>query len=135
MNEDNVMADNVKGYIPLNLDDCQSLTGLSNEDFETESVLGDILKVEYVDENEKGEVNRGGIWVNQDMGTKLWRVGRVIKRGPLAPKEIQEGTYIRFPSDKGIPTVSNGKKCLYLNAERVFEIVVPKAKPVQQVVI
>lgn len=127
-NEDSLLVDKVHGYVPLNLDDCQSLTGLSNDDFETLSVLGDTLKVEYIDENEKGEVNRGGIWVNQDMGTKLWRVGRVIKRGPQAPKEIQEGTLIRFPSDRGIPCVSMGRKCIYLNSERVFEIVVQKQK-------
>lgn len=126
--EDNMLVDKVKGYAPLNLDECQNITGISNDDYETIGVLGDMLKVEYVDENEKGEINRGGIWVTQDMGTKLWRVGRVIMRGPQAPNEIQVGTYIRFPSDRGIPAVSQGTKCIYLNAERVFEIVRPIVK-------
>jgi hypothetical protein len=126
--EDNLLVDKVKGYAPLNLDECQGLASLSNDDYETESVLGDILKVEYVDELPTGEINRGGIFVKQEMGTRLWRVGKVIKRGPQVPKEIQEGTLIRFPSDRGIPCVSTGKKCVYLNAERIFEVVKLKEK-------
>lgn len=122
----NIHNDNVKGYAPLNLDECQSLTGTSNDDYETDKVMGDIVKIEYIDENEKGEVNRGGIWVNLDMGTKLWRVGKIVKRGSQAPAELQEGVLVRFPSDRGIPCVSNGKKYIYLNAERIFETVVPK---------
>ena len=120
---EDLKQDNVGGYAPLKLDELQGLHGLSNDDYETDSVLGDILKVEYVDQLPTGEVNRGGIFVSQDTGSKLWRVGRIIKRGPQAPKELQEGTLIRFPSDRGIPCVSDGKKYVYLNAERVFETV------------
>ena len=125
---EDLKQDNVGGYAPLKLDELQNLQGLSNDDYVTESVLGDILKVEYIDQLPTGEVNRGGIFVTEDVGTKLWRVGRVIKRGPQAPKEIQEGTLIRFPSDRGIPCVSDGKKFIYLNAERVFEVVTLKKK-------
>jgi hypothetical protein len=123
---EDLKQDNVGGYAPLKLDELQNLQGLSNEDYETVSVLGDILKVEYVDQLPTGEVNRGGIWLNEDVGTKLWRVGRIIKRGPQAPKELQEGTLIRFPSDRGIPCVASGKRYIYINAERIFEVVTPR---------
>ncbi len=123
-----VMADQVKGYAPLNLDDCMNLSGLSNDDYETDQVMGDIVKIEYVDENPQGEVNRGGIWMKQDIGIKLWRIGRIVKRGSQAAKELQVGTLVRFPSDRGIPCVSSGKKFIYLNGERIFETVVPKVK-------
>lgn len=129
MNNDNsgmnqeLLADNVKAYVPLNLDECQNITGISNDEYETDQVLGDIIKVEYIDQNEQGEVNRGGIFVKQDMGTRLWRVGKVIKRGSQAAPELQEGVLVRFPSDRGIPCVSDGKKYVYLNAERIFEVV------------
>jgi hypothetical protein len=126
--EDNLLVDKVKGYAPLNLDECQGLASLSNDDFETDKLMGDLLKVEYIDELPTGEVNRGGIFIKQEMGTRLWRIGKVIKRGAMAPEEIQEGTLVRFPSDKGIPCVSSGKKYVYLNAERIFETVVPKKK-------
>lgn len=118
-----LFTDNVKGYTPLNLDQCQNISGTSNDDYETNEVMGDIIKVKYVDENEEGEVNRGGIWMKQDLGTRLWRVGVIVKRGRLAAPELQVGKLIRFPSDKGIPCVSQGIKYVYLNAERVFETV------------
>lgn len=118
-----LFGDNVKGYVPLNLDECMNVGGLANDDYETDKVLGDIVKVEYIDQNEQGEVNRGGIFVKQEMGTRLWRVGRVIKRGSQAAKELQEGVLVRFPSDRGIPCVADGKKYVYLNAERIFEVV------------
>lgn len=123
-----LFTDNVKGYAPLNLDQCQNISGASNDEYETDEVMGDIVKVEYVDENEAGEVNRGGIWMKQDLGTRLWRVGRIIKRGRLAQPELQIGTLVRFPSDKGIPCVAEHKKYVYLNAERIFETVKPKVK-------
>lgn len=118
-----LLSDNVKGYTPLNLDECQNISGISNDEYETDQVMGDIVKVEYIDQNEEGEVNRGGIFVKQEMGTRLWRIGRIIKRGSQTPKELQEGVLVRFPSDKGIPCISAGKKYVYLNAERIFETV------------
>lgn len=123
-----VMGDQVRGYAPLNLDECQNISGITNDDYETDQVLGDIVKIEYIDELPTGEVNRGGIYVKQDLGTRLWRVGKVIKRGSQAAKELQEGVLVRFPSDRGIPCISAGKKYVYLNAERIFEVVKLKIK-------
>jgi len=122
------LADKVKGYAPLNLDECQNLSGLRNDDYETADLLGDLVKAEFIDENEHGEVNRGGIWMKQEAGTRLWRIGKVVCVGPEAPKNLTVGCYIRFPSDRGIPTISQGKKYVYLNASRIFEIVRPVKK-------
>ena len=126
MSEDydqDVLADNVKGYAPLDLDDCQNLGGVINEDYETVDLMGDLVKVEYIDENDQGEIQRGGIWLKEEVGTKLWRVGRVAFVGAEAPKNLTVGCLIRFPSDRGIPAISQGKKYIYLNASRIFEIV------------
>lgn len=125
---ENLAGDNVRGYKSLNLDECQNLSGITNEDYETDQIMGDMVKVEVIDENSQGEVNRGGIWINQDTGTRLWRIGRIVKRGALAAPELQEGVLVRYPSDRGIPCVSAGKKYIYLNSERVFETVKLKVK-------
>jgi len=123
-----LMGDQVKSYAPLNLDECQNIGGLSNDEYETDEVMGDMIKVEYIDENEHGEVLRNGIWMQQNLGTRLWRIGRIIKRGELAAKPLQIGKLVRFPSDRGIPCIADGKKYVYLNGERIFEVVKLKAK-------
>ena len=113
--------DLVGGKVLMQLEDYNS-TRLPM-DWEIETPLHDILMVEYVDENEFGEVKRDGIWIKQEMVNKLWRVGRVIKAGPKASSYLHDAL-IMFPSDKGIPLVSfNGKKFIFLNEERVFAIV------------
>lgn len=119
----NIHVDNVNGYAPLNIDECQNLSGLSNDEYETDSLLGDLVKVEFIDENQSGEVNRGGIFVKQDAGSRLWRIGRVVKSGPQAPDELKVGVLVRFPSDRGISQIFCGKKYVYLNASRIFETV------------
>jgi len=119
------LSDNVRGYAPLQLDDQQTIASFSSDEYEVDKLLGDIIMAEYVDENTNGEVNRNGIWVKEDIGTKLWRTARVLKIGPLCPKEITEGCFVRFPSDKGIKGVFLGKKYIFLNAERIFCVVKP----------
>ena len=120
---DTAMSDNVRGYTPLQLDDHQTIANIAADEYEVDKLLGDIIMAEYVDENAHGEVNRNGIWVKEDIGTKLWRTAKVIKIGPLCPKEITEGCFVRFPSDKGIKGVFLGKKYIFLNAERIFCVV------------
>lgn len=111
--------DNVKGYAPLNLDECQNIT-ITSQEYEIDEVLGDIIMAEYIDENKKGEVNRGGIWIKEDLGTRVWRTARVIKCGPQVSDQIKPGSIIQFPSDKGIKQIHNGQKYIFLNAERIF---------------
>lgn len=112
-----------KGLPPLNLDTMQGIR--LTQDWETKKLLGDIILAEYVDENEHGEVIRNGIWLKQDITGKLWRVARVIMKGIDCSNDIQVGDLIRFPSDRGIPMISSGgKKLIYLNQERVFDIVI-----------
>ena len=115
--------DQVGGYAPLNLDELSGISGTSNNEYETDQVLGDMIKVKLVDENETGEILRDGIWLKPDVMSKTWRVGEVVKRGSQVPPELQIGTLVRFPSDRGIPQVSLGIKYAYLNASRIFETV------------
>jgi len=90
-------------------------------DWEIDTPLHDILMVQYVDENEHGEILRNGIWLKQEITNKLWRVGRVIKAGPKANPYLKD-SLIMFPSDKGIPISFAGKKYIFLNEDRVFAV-------------
>lgn len=115
--------DLVKGYTPLNLDECQNLGPIS-ADYEIDQPMGDMICAEYIDENAYGEINRGGIWIKQEAGTKTWRYAKILKTGPLVSKQLQEGVVVMFPNDKGIPMVSfGGKKIVFLNESRLFTTV------------
>ena len=52
------------------------------DDFELNFIFDDILLVEYVDENDEGEIQRNGIFVPTNAVTKAWRKARVILTGP-----------------------------------------------------
>ena len=93
--------------------------------YEIESVLGDILMCEVVDENESGEVKRDGIWLKQDIVGKMWRVARVAKIGPECSKNVKIGDYIMYPSDKGLPMLKHKKKYIFLNEPRIFCVCKP----------
>jgi co-chaperonin GroES (HSP10) len=89
-------------------------------DYEIQEVLGDILMCEVADENETGEINRGGIWLKQEVTAKLWRVAKVIKTGPQCSGVVKEGDHVMYPSDKGIPMIQHHKKYIFLNEQRIF---------------
>ena len=94
------------------------------EDYEITELLGDVIMAEYVDCDESGEmVNRGGIFVSNDITRNTWRIAKIIMTGPLAPETLTPGKFIMFPNDKGIPAVSKGTRPrIFLNAERIFGI-------------
>ena len=121
VNERGLPVEN-RGIPPLNLDTMQG-TRLTR-DWITKKLLGDIVMAEYVDENEHGEVMREGIWLKQDITGKLWRVAKVVMKGPQCSDNFNIGDLIRFPGDRGIPMISaGGKKFIYLNEERIFDVV------------
>ena len=96
-------------------------------EFDITAVLGDILMCEVADEGKEGEVKRGGIIISQAMATKMWRVAKVILRGPQCSETVQVGDYVMYPSDKGIPLISHeGKKLVFLNEARMFCVCKPK---------
>ena len=72
------------------------------------------------DENNNGEVNRDGIWLKQDITSKMWRVALVIKAGPTCSGNVKVGDYVMYPSDKGLPMVRTNKKYIFLNESRIF---------------
>lgn len=112
------------GLPSLNLDHMQGTRVM--DCWKTVKTMGDIIMAEYVDENENGEVMRGSIWVKMEVVQKLWRVARVLKLGPKCSGNIKIGDLIRFPGDRGIPMItSDGNKYIYLNEERVFDVVEP----------
>ena len=89
--------------------------------FEIDQMMNDLIMAEYVDETEEGDVVRGGILIKAEMThARAWRTAKVLKVGPKVPPEIAPGMYIRFPADKGIPSIQGKHKYIFLNTERVF---------------
>jgi len=94
---------NVNGLPSLNLD---SMHGSSlSDDFKFKELFGDIIMVELIDENDQGEVLRGGVWLKMDVTKKMWRRGKVIKAGPKCVG-VEEGDEVAYPSDRGIPMIT-----------------------------
>lgn len=108
----------VNGIAPLDLTEMQGIEIPCS--YEIEGVLGDVLMCEVADESAQGEVNRGGIWLKQDINGKMWRVGRVVKTGPQCSGNVKIGDLVMYPSDKGLPMVKLGKKYIFLNEQRIF---------------
>ena len=100
--------------------------GLS-DDFELTMIFDDILLVEYIDENEHGEIERNGIYVPTNAVTKAWRKAKVILAGPKA-EYATPGDIVLFPSNLGVTVANidvNGetvKKGIFLNEDRLFGI-------------
>jgi co-chaperonin GroES (HSP10) len=97
------------------------------DDFELQMIFDDILLVEYVDENEHGEVQRNGIYVPTNAITKAWRKAKVVLAGPKA-EYAKKGDVVIFPNNLGV-TVANidvqgttVKKGIFLNEDRLFGI-------------
>ena len=97
------------------------------DDFELTMIFDDILLVEYVDENEHGEIQRNGIYVPTNAVTKAWRKAKVVLAGPKA-EYAKKGDIVLFPSNLGV-TVANidvqgtvVKKGIFLNEDRLFGI-------------
>lgn len=120
-------GDNIKG-----LPELEQYANLSlPRDYEITAVLGDIIMAEFVDCSEDGTlINRGGIFVNNNITQNTWRVAKVLLHGAGCSKIIKKGVLIMFPNDKGIKAVKSGKSknpVIFLNEERIFGIVEPAA--------
>jgi co-chaperonin GroES (HSP10) len=119
---DNILNDNVHGYPPLNLDECQNLSTSDLDPSKAKKVLGDVILCELLDESGDGLVQRGGILVKEDMGSRLWRRAKVIKVGSQC-KDVSAGDVVVYPSDRGIKMIGvDKKKYLFLNESRIFYV-------------
>jgi co-chaperonin GroES (HSP10) len=77
---------------------------------------------EISDEVEEGYVERNGIIIKENLGTKTWRKAKVLKVGRLA-QDVKPGDTVVYPSDKGIRMVGTSKKrYIFLNESRIFYI-------------
>ena len=95
-------------------------------------VFDDIMLVEFVDDNEAGEIKRGSIFVKIDSSTNAWRIGKVILAGPNV-KYTKVGDHVVFPNNLGIKITNmdiegygNLKRGLFINEARLFGGVVPR---------
>lgn len=121
MRED-IQTDKVRGV--SNLDNYQG-SNMNLTGWEIESVVDDVLLVEYADTPEDGGegVVRGGILLPTNVSNNVWRIGRVLIAGPQAV--VKSGQYVMFPNDKGIQAKNvNGRKhVVFLNQQRIFGVV------------
>jgi len=97
------------------------------DDFELTMIFDDILLVEYVDENDTGEIQRNGIFVPTNALTKAWRKAKVVLAGPKV-EYTKPGDVVIFPNNLGVTVANidvNGvkvKKGIFLNEDRLFGI-------------
>tara|TARA_R110002167_G_scaffold309398_1_gene514223 strand:- start:4574 stop:4969 length:396 start_codon:yes stop_codon:yes gene_type:complete len=97
------------------------------DDFELNMIFDDILLVEYIDENDTGEIERNGIFVPTNAVSRAWRKARVILKGPKS-QYVEEGDIVIFPNNLGVTIANldvNGtrlKKAIFLNEDRLFGI-------------
>lgn len=102
--------------------------GLDFDGYTLSKVFDDIVLIEFIDEDDNGNISRDGIFVPSNNTIKVWRKGRVLLKGKNADQcEIND--IVIFPHDKGSP-VSNVniknygklKKGMFLNQERIFGV-------------
>lgn len=116
--------DRVKGIPPLKMEEDYNNDDLA--DFEVDNVLGDTLLVEYAD-GDASEKTVGGIIIQSNISTKMWRVGRVLMAGDKT-SYVKNGEYIIFPyNNPQIARVANlrvnkkpYKELLFVKEDIVF---------------
>ena len=97
--------------------------------YDLSTVFDDIMLVEFVDDNDAGEVKRGSIYCKIDSSTNAWRIGKVILAGPNV-KSTKVNDFVVFPNNLGIKITNldvdgygNLKRGLFINEARIFGIV------------
>lgn len=95
-------------------------------------VFDDIMLVEFIDDNEAGEIKRGSIFVKIDSSTNAWRIGKVILAGPNV-KYTKVDDIVMFPNNLGIKVTNLDvegygcvKRALFINENRLFGRVVER---------
>jgi hypothetical protein len=98
------------------------------EDFEITELFGDTLMVVYTDATTDGMIKRGSLYVDPSVTYSMWRVGKVLLKGPKCTNNIEVGDMVLFPNDRGIPGIKHaGQEVRYINEDRLFGKV--KLKP------
>jgi co-chaperonin GroES (HSP10) len=116
----------------IDLKDYRDSGEVMPSNFELGSVYGDVIIVAPIDENDLGEVDKGGIFIPQNAANSAWRTGLVVLTGKDV-KEVEPGEYVIYPNDRGF-VVKNleikdfGKVAVaaFLNEERLFGKCHPK---------
>jgi len=116
----------------IDLTDYRDSGEVMPSNFELGSVYGDVIIVAPIDENDLGEVDKGGIFIPQNAANSAWRTGLVVLTGKDV-KEVEPGEYVIYPNDRGF-VVKNleikdfGKVAVasFLNEERLFGKCHPK---------
>jgi co-chaperonin GroES (HSP10) len=121
--EEDIKTNHVGGLIQL---DNYAGSDMNLRGWEITSLIDDVLLVEYADGDSQTRVS-GGLFVPTGASQSVWRIGKVILSGPKA--SVKEGQHVMFPNDKGLKAknVNGRKEVVFLNEQRIFGIVSPKA--------
>jgi len=116
----------------LDLADRQLPTDFNLGDYVLSQPFDDVMLLEFcdLDTDETGNdyVLRGGIAVPVAQITNMWRMGKVLLKGPNV-KQCEIGDVVSFPSNMGIPITNldvegygKVKNGIFLNEQRMFAI-------------
>jgi hypothetical protein len=104
-------------------------TEVPSFDWKITEVLDDVIMTQFVDTDKSGDyINRNGILVKLDVTKQVWRVAKVVLRGPKCSPKIQPGVHVIFPNNLGIhvPEVGQLKLVCFISEDKIFGICEPK---------
>ena len=100
------------------------------KDYYTDSLYADFVLVKYIDTNEGGQREEGGLIVPTLTSDLNWRKGEVLMCGPLV-QYTKPGDIVTFPNDKGLVTstisyksrtgeIEQTNNAIFLDEMRIF---------------
>lgn len=100
------------------------------KDYYLDTMYTDILLIKYIDTNEGGQKEEGGLIVPTETNELVWRKGEVLMVGPNV-EHTKVGDLVVFPNDKGLVSstvvykdsegnVKTAGSCIFLNEYRLF---------------
>ena len=126
-------ATNNRGRSLINLDTYKN-EGFNISGYALETVVDDVILVEYVDTADGREVLRNGIIRPVAHVNMMWRIAVVHLVGSGC-KQVKPGDFVCFPGDKGLNavdvdvikggTVKHVKNACFLSESRIFGICQP----------
>ena len=100
------------------------------KDYYLDNVYTDIVFIKYIDTNENGAKQEGGLYIPTETDELVWRKGEVLMVGPDV-KHTKVGDLVVFPNDKGLVSstviykskdgkIEKASNSIFINEFRLF---------------